>query len=238
MYYTYVFNYFVYLLNFRFYLNVFLCSESFGLCSSSDTFGVTPIVLITFGRGSDQYSSARPSNFGFSTTYIQRFEPVTDDGRFSFINKIHDDFSDTWHTGAQDHTGDGGGYMFLVNADYEPDQFYNGIVGNLCIGLRYEFSVYLANLCRPTYVRINPNVRFEVRDVNSNNLLAVLNSGEVQPTSILTWQKYGLSFTATSSSVVLLMISNAPGGMGNDIVIDDIGLRVCVQGGSGFCPLN
>ena len=156
---------------------------------------------------------------------------------FSFINSVHDDFDNTWHTNAQDHTGDGGGYMFLVNADYQPDQFYNGIVKNLCIGLRYEFSVYLANLCRPTFVRIKPNVRFEVRDPsNGNQLLARLTSGEIPSTSSLTWQKYGLSFTATSSTVVLLMISDAPGGMGNDIVIDDIGLRVCSNKGSGFCP--
>lgn len=216
--------------------NIFLYIESRGLCSSSDTFGVTPILLVTFGRGSSQYSSARPSSFGFTTTYVQRFEPVTNDGMFSFVNSVHDDFGDTWHTGARDHTGNGGGYMFLVNADYAPGQFYNGIVNNLCIGLRYEFSVYLANLCRPTYIRIKPNVRFEVRDPsNNNNLLAILSSGEIPPTSTLTWQKYGLSFTATSRTVVLLMISDAAGGMGNDIVIDDIGLRVCSQGGSGFC---
>ena len=41
---------------FRLYLDVFLRSETFGLCSSSDTFGVTPILLVTFGRGSSQYS--------------------------------------------------------------------------------------------------------------------------------------------------------------------------------------
>jgi hypothetical protein len=43
---------------------------------------------------------------------------------------------------------------------------------------------------------------------------------------------------APSSSVNLLMISNAPGGIGNDIVIDDIALRVCAHKGSGFCPSN
>ena len=107
--------------------------------------------------------------FSFTTTYIQRFEPVTNVtvGSVSSIQSIMI-LDDTWHTGAKDHTrgpgGSRGGYMFLVNADYEPDQFYNGMVNNLCIGLRYEFSVYLANLCRPTYDRIKPNVRFEVRD--------------------------------------------------------------------------
>ena len=193
--------------------------------------------MITFGNGSAQYSTATTDDFDFSTTYIQRFEPVTNDGMFSFINSVHNDFDNAWHTGAIDHTGDDGGYMYLVNADITPGQFYNGRVDNLCIGLRYEFSVYLANLCKPSG-KINPNVLFEVRSMDKNVLLAQLSSSNIVEQETLTWEKYGFSFIAPSSSVNLLMISNAPGGIGNDIVIDDIALRVCAQEGSGFCPSN
>jgi len=125
--------------------------------------------------------------------------------------------------------------MFLVNADFTPGQFYNGRVDNLCVGLRYEFSVYLANICTPGG-RINPNVLFEVRSVDGNTLLAQLNSGDIIEHESLTWEKYGFSFIPSDSSVNLLMISNANGGGGNDIVIDDIALRVCSHEGSGFCP--
>jgi hypothetical protein len=174
--------------------------------------------LITFENGSAQYSTATPNDFDFNTTYQQRFEPVTNDGMFSFVNSVHDDFNGAWHTGATDHTGDDDGYMYLVNADFKPGQFYNGRVDNLCIGLRYEFSVYLANLCKPSG-KINPNVLFEVRSTDENILLAQLNSGDIVEQETLTWEKYGFSFIAPSSSVNLLMISNAPGGIGNDIVI-------------------
>ncbi|CAF1412356.1 unnamed protein product [Adineta steineri] len=212
--------------------------QSVGLCTDTETISSNPILLITFGRGSAQYSRSKPTNFNFSTTYKQQFEPKTNDGMFSFINSIHNDFLGTWHTGAKDHTGDQGGYMFLVNADYQPGQFYNGTVKNLCVGLRYEFSVYLANVCNGAD-RIEPNVRFEVRSLtNGNQLLAQLRSGNIPVTKNLTWKKYGLSFTAPTSSVVLLMISDARGGSGNDIVIDDIGLRVCSHKGTGFCPSN
>ena len=156
---------------------------------------------------------------------------------FSFINLIHNDFSGVWHTNATDHSGDNGGYMLLVNADYTPGQFYNGRVDNLCVGLRYEFSVYLANLFKPLG-RINPNVLFEVRSVYGNTLLAQLDSGSIAEHENLTWEKYGFSFIAPNSSVNLLMISNARGGNGNDIVIDDIALRVCAHEGTGFCPSN
>jgi len=183
-------------------------------------------VSITFSSGSSQYSSATPSAFNFSTTLTQEFAPVTNDGQFSFINSVHDDFSGAWHTGATDHTGDKGGYMFLVNADYTPDQFYNGTVSNLIIGKTYELSVFVANLM--VSGGIEPNILFQVRTpLPDNRLLAQITSGNISATSQLTWGKYGVSFTATTTSVTLLMISNAPGGYGNDLVIDDITFRVC-----------
>jgi len=157
-------------------------------------------------------------------------------GYFGLVNSIYDHFN-AWHTNAKDHTGDNNGYMYLVNAEYTPGRFYNGRVNNLCVGLRYEFSVYLANLCKPSN-RIKPNVLFEVRSVVDNTLLAQLESGDVAEHHTLTWKKYGFSFIAPSSSVNLLMISNAQGDDGNDIVIDDIALRVCASEGNGFCPSN
>ncbi|CAF0767834.1 unnamed protein product [Adineta steineri] len=210
--------------------------KSGGLCTDEDLRDTDPILLITFGNGSNQYSTKKPANFHFSTTYEQVFEPTTADGRFSLINSIHDDFGGSWHTGATDHTGDKGGYMFLVNADFKAGEFYRGTVKNLCVGQLYEFSVYLANICKPDKCEIKPNVKFQVRTTVGNHLLAELNSGNVLEHNTLTWKKYGLSFTAKTNSVVLLMISNAAGGMGNDLALDDIALRVCGAGKSGFCP--
>ncbi|CAF1512732.1 unnamed protein product [Adineta ricciae] len=212
-----------------------LCEvQSTGLCFDNDEFVGEPILKVTFGKGSRQFSSALPSEFNFTTTYKQRREPAIHDGYFALLNSIYN-HNDAWHTGAKDHTGDEGGYMYLVNANFEPGQFYNGRVDNLCVGLRYEFSVYLANLCKKSG-KIEPNVLFEVRSVHGNELLAQLNSGNVPETSTLAWKKYGFSFVATESSVNLLMLSNTRGGTGNDLVIDDIALRVCAHKGSGFCP--
>jgi hypothetical protein len=186
----------------------------------------TPILSITFNSGSAQYSSATPSVYNFSTTLQQEFAPITNDGQFSFINSVPNDFGAAWHVGALDHTGNKGGYMFLVNADLTPDQFYNGTISNLIIGRRYEFSVYVANLM--ALPGIEPNILFQVKTPWPQNvLLAQITSGNISSSQQLTWLKYGLSFTATTTSVTLLMISNAPGGYGNDLVIDDITFRVC-----------
>jgi hypothetical protein len=209
--------------------------ESAGLCSDTNTYEDTPILSITFGSGSAQYSNAKPSAFNFSTTLKQQFAPVTNDGQFSFVNSVHDDFQGAWHTGALDHTGDKGGYMFLVNADFTPDEFYNGTVSNLIVGRRYELSVYVANLM--VLPGIEPNILFQVRTPWPQNvLLAQTTSGNISMSPQLTWLKYGLSFTATTTSVTLLMISNAPGGYGNDLVIDDITFRVCSPAATPSIP--
>jgi hypothetical protein len=52
----------------------------------------------------------------------------------------------------------------------------------------------------------------------------------------MTWLQYGISFRAVSESVTLLMISNAPGGYGNDFAVDDIGFRVCIPAVSSSAP--
>ena len=191
--------------------------------------------MITFGSGTSQYSNKTPADIGFSTTYRQAFLPTTNDGQFSLINSIHNDFGGAWHTGALDHTDDENGYMFLVNAEGTPGVFYDGSVDDLCVGERYEFSAFLTNICiRPCPVL--PNVKFEIHSANGSEILASQSSGDIPIRSNLTWLQVGFSFTAITSSIKLLMISNARGNSGNDLAIDDIALRVCSLTSNGVCP--
>lgn len=208
-------------------------------CLDSGTLAEDPIVKITFESGPNQFSSATPADFNFQTTYQQRYEPTVEDGQYAFVNEIYNHYNNAWHTGAKDHTGDAGGYMFLVNANFQAGIFYNGTFNDLCVGLRYEFSVYLANICQPSG-RLTSNVKFQVRSGDGNSLLTELDTGVIPESATLTWNKYDLPFIATSSSVNLLMIFNVNGGNGNDIVIDDIELRVCTlkTGQTGLCPTS
>ncbi|CAF4704075.1 unnamed protein product, partial [Rotaria socialis] len=81
-----------------------------------------------------------------------------------------------------------------------------------------------------------PNIRFEVRAVHKKgDLIAQKSTGDIPVYQHMTWSKHGLSFVATSSSVVLLMISNVGGHPGNDLAIDDIQLRVSSANQTGFC---
>jgi hypothetical protein len=146
-----------------------------------------------------------------------------------------------WHSGALDHTkNDSGGYMYLVDVGEYDSQLFKLTVNNLCIGLSYDFSAYLGNVFQKRWNAGKPNIRFEVRTATvENRLLAQSNTGEIPEYNEMTWSKYGLSFEASISSVVLLMISNVgrllPAILGNDIAIDDIELRVCSVNHSCYC---
>ncbi|HTI91456.1 MAG TPA: hypothetical protein VL727_12760 [Puia sp.] len=50
-----------------------------------------------------------------------------------------------WHT-TKDHTGDANGYFMLINASYQPSDFYVQTVGNLCAGTTYLFSAWVMNM--------------------------------------------------------------------------------------------
>lgn len=147
---------------------------------------------------------------------------------FGLVNSIPAN-RPAWLNGSRDHSGNTGGYMFFVNANLQPGQFYNGTVTNLTIGVQYQFSVWAANVVKAGNNLLPPQVLFEVRSLGAGNvLLAQINSGPISEYNNLTWKQYGLSFVAPTTSVVLLMISNAPGGNGNDLVLDDIQLRRCM----------
>lgn len=213
-------------------LSDFIRTESGGLCSPDELGNSEPSYSLTFGSGSDQYSSATPDSFGFTTTYKQKDSSPLSDNAFSFVNSVPDD-SSRWHGGGMDHTPDDGdnGYMMVVGASATTGEICRIQVNDLVVGSRYEFSGYVANIVKGGSDLIKPNILFEVRaDSSDNTLLASTETGEVDEYETLTWTQYGMSFYATSKSIVLLMISQAAGGAGNDFAVDDITLRTC--GGS------
>lgn len=166
------------------------------------------------------------------------FNILISDGYFAITNAVPN-VNTVWHTGAIDHTpNDVDGYMFLANADPNPGQFYRSTVDNLCIGERYEFSAYLTNIVGP-YGLAKPNVIFEIRTPPpDNSLIGQLSSGDIPEYTVMTWTKYGISFIATNTTLVLIMISNTVNPAGNDMAIDDITFRICSNLSSGVCSVG
>ena len=157
------------------------------------------------------------------------------DGWFAIVNLVPGPFV-VWHIGELDHTpNDTHGYMLLINAAYDAGTFFNATVQNLCAGERYELSVYAANIVKKPGL-IKPDISFVIQTTTDHRLIAQLTTAPMSESDPMTWLKYGISFEAITSSVLLLMISEKAGGSGNDLVIDDIALRICsANRTSGIC---
>lgn len=190
--------------------------------------------LITFDNGTDTYSNKTPDDFNFTTNYEQLFNNTTGFATFAFVNKVHLNFS-TWHVGAPDHTpNEDNGYMLFFDVGNKSDQLFNYKISNLTVDECYEFSAYFANIVKGSTQYTKPNIRFEVRSFNQTGSLIASNcTGDIPQCDNMAWSKHSVSFKAIHGSAVLLMISNTDWGNGNDVVIDDIELRVCPVGYPG-----
>lgn len=178
-----------------------------------------PVVHIDFG------SAANPST-GFSAPgYTYTNSSCPNDGYYTITNFSTGCFSNAWHTVAADHTG-GGNYM-LVNASYQPGDFFVTSVSNLCPNTTYEFSAWIMNvLLSPSGIK--PDITFRI-ETPAGTVLNQYSTGGISVTSSPRWEQYGFYFTTTAgnSDVVIRMTNNAPGGGGNDLALDDIMFRPC-----------
>jgi gliding motility-associated-like protein len=193
-----------------------------------------PLAFIDFGNGTNESGPALDND---ATTYtFNNLNTASGaiDGQYTVVHSAFDAAGSTiggWHDG-EDHTpGDNNGYMLMVNADIQPGEFYRKQVNDLCENTFYVFSAYLANLLQPTACGgsgIAPDVTFRIEDLNGNVLMNET-TGNIPFSNSLTWLEYDFRFFLTqgASSINLVLINNAPGGCGNDIVIDDIAFRPC-----------
>ncbi len=153
--------------------------------------------------------------------YSQSTPPV--DGFYTISNdmSVWNGIYGTWLK-VSDNSDDPDGYMMIVNASNEPGLFYDQTVDGLCENTLYEFSADVINLIQAN-VRdhIFPNVSF-------------LLDGDVEFTTgnipqDEQWHSYGFTFTTGpgQESIQLSLRNNAPGGIGNDLALDNISFRPC-----------
>jgi gliding motility-associated-like protein len=200
-----------------------------------------PIVNITFGAGTGNGPAlgAGITNLGYTTA-------CPTDGQYMIVNQSTSCYTDNWHIVIQDHTGNANGRFMLINAQLAPDDFYVQRVDNLCGGTTYQFAAWALNMV--TRIGNNPNITFSIEKTDGTPLNSVT-SLAIPVTAASTWRQYAFYFTipAGVSSVVIRMRNNAPGGLGNDLAIDDITFRpagpaisVGIQGTAGtsvtVCP--
>src|SRR6478672_2272869 len=187
-----------------------------------------PVIHITFGSGSNPGPPLRAA----ATFYSYFASDCPNDGSYTVRNSTSGCFGNTWHGVAEDHTpGDINGYFMLVNASFQPGDFYVDTVKGLCGSTTYEFSAWVLNVLKPTACSgngIDPNLTFKI-ETTTGAPLAVYNTGNLSEDGSPTWKQYGVFFTTTSSGteVIVRITNNAPGGCGNDLALDDITFRPC-----------
>ncbi|MBL7704100.1 MAG: T9SS type A sorting domain-containing protein [Taibaiella sp.] len=121
-----------------------------------------------------------------------------------------------------DHTaGDGQGRMLAVDAGQDVNEFFRRRFNGLIVGVQYDFSAWLAPI---NASGINPNITFSIIDHTTYDTIAQNNTGNLA--LVNGWTKQNLTFTATTTSVDLVIRNNSVGGSGNDLAIDDIEFKI------------
>ena len=174
-----------------------------------------PVVNMTFSSG----TTAEAPGYTFTSSSCPA------DGFYTITSSSGNCFNNTWHT-VSDHTG-GGGFM-LINASFQPGDFFVQTVSDLCPNTTYEFAGWIMNVLNRPGGGIRPNLTFKI-ETPGGAVLQEFQTGDIDHTSSPQWKQYGFYFTtpAGNAKIVLRITNNAPGGIGNDLALDDITFRPC-----------
>ena len=180
-----------------------------------------PIANITFGQGA---GVGGPLAAGI-TNLVYQAADCPSDGYYTIVNHTSNCFGGSWFSVGQDHTGNQDGYFMLVNASFQPSDFYVQTVNGLCGNTSYQFAAWVLNMVSQPN-EILPNITFRIEKTDGT-VLQSFATGDIPETSSPTWNQYAFYFSTPPgiNSVVLRMTNNAPGGTGNDIALDDITFR-------------
>jgi len=189
-----------------------------------------PVINQDFGSG----PNPGPPLANGITNMIYTNSNCPNDGYYTIANSLTGSGNchpDTWQNVTSDHTGNPNGYMMIVNASVSPSIFFTQSAPVLCPGTTYQFSAYILNLITLAASGpgvSEPNITFSVLTTDGK-VLAIDSTGTIEPTAGPTWVQKSLFFTTPDSvtSVVVQMTNNAPGGNGNDLILDDITFRAC-----------
>lgn len=182
-----------------------------------------PIVNITFGTANSSGNTGYIPTGAYSFTYSE----CPNDGSYTITPRTSGCFGNSWHTITSDHTGNGN--FLLVNASYNPGDFFVATVKDLCPNTTYEFAAWAMNVMKVVN-SILPDLTFTV-EAPDGTVLNRFNT-EIHVTDNPVWEQVGFYFTTpvNNPEIILRITNNAPGGIGNDLALDDITFRPC--GGS------
>ncbi len=205
----------------------------------------------TFGTG-----ERTTINTTYPATTSYTFEDGTDGGDGVELNEgkytvsssaqVASWASNSWYLGADHTTNDINGRMAIFNASNDPGVFYTASIKGALPNIPISYSFWVLNLDRTDAPNINsrirPNIKVEFRDEN-NNLLTTITTGDIPPTRASNpagdWYNFSANLTFNVSELNVYFINNNPGGLGNDLAIDDIEIKqsLCDTDGDGVADV-
>lgn len=191
--------------------------------------GPGSIICETFGAGPRGPLPAGQTNFDYHAIACPA------DGEYNLMDTVDGDcHGAAWHTLLTDHTpNDVRGNMFVVNASYQPGEFYSQSVQGLCPGVTYDFSLWALNLNKElqasdcdNYSLRNPILVMRIEQTDGTLINEVVQPALTR-TVTPTWIQLSMQFVIKTNvdGVVVKLINKGLGGCGNDLVIDDISFR-------------
>ena len=199
-------------------INAQTCGGTFGNSIFNETFGTVNTSVQTVSP-----PLVAPAYTNYS--YTANFPP--NDGFYTVVNQSQwvpwDWLQSTDHSNNPPGTY---GNMLVVNASYNPGEFYRRRVSNLCSNQFYRFSTWILNLHKDGSNVIKPNVTLQIRTV-TGTIIGSVNTGNISEDGL--WKDFSIDFKSdvNSTQVDVVLINNSPGGIGNDLAIDDISFSPC-----------
>jgi hypothetical protein len=197
----------------------------------------------TFGIGSSTPGTSTTLPPGLTNYTFQAYGPTSPgDGNYAIVNQLNQNtYTGIWHNTFGHTTGTVDDQMMVVNAAATPGMFYTEIL-TVPANQNIEFSAWILNLVKASsasIVPIQPNISFIINRIgvdDNNNGTAdepgegqvITTSGSVPNTNTPTWFNYGaIVNTGNATQIEYRLVNNAPGGGGNDLLLDDLFAAPC-----------
>ncbi len=231
--------------------------NKFGCQSEIKSFQVKQIRTLLFKEDFGSGSGCSEKSLGNGITTYQFGGDLHTNGNYGICSQLSNYYKDYFYyaEASYDHTDPGKGRSLIVNANYDPGQFYQLKISNICPGTHLYFSAWVFNLVNPnadqtaSYTKQgtvfnDPDLHFILTDGADGTILKEYKTGSIPKVTdpATNWRPYGFDFiTGSSSTVILTLKNNAPGGNGNDLMIDDIEVYgsispVMIDGPLSYCP--
>jgi len=140
-----------------------------------------------------------------------------------------------WYKGGDHTPGDTDGKMAIFNAATDPGVFYETAISGVLPNVPVNYSFWAINIDNADnrfsageLPRINPNITVKFLTSDYTTELASYSTGDITRCASgngcvdSIWKEYGTSVTVNESEFVIQFINNSPGGLGNDLALDDI----------------